>query len=298
MSVFQLILPDFLLITLGWILFNKLNFSRDFFKGAEQLVYFVLFPALLFHSIVRTPLSLSTMYMVVLATVALTAAGITLAWLAKPVLRPDSVAHASISQCGYRFNTYIGLSLAGALAGSQGQTLAAIMVGVAVPLVNMAAVHTLARQSGGNIAGEILRNPLIIATFCGVAWNLTGLGLPEPVAVTLSRLGACALALGLLCVGASLSLNGLRGAGVLMGWMVGLRLMIMPLMALFIGWALNLSALERQILLLFSSLPTAPTAYVLAVRMGGDGRLVAVTMSAGTLLAAVTIPFWLTIGSL
>jgi hypothetical protein len=298
MSVFQLILPDFLLITLGWILFNKLNFSRDFFKGAEQLVYFVLFPALLFHSIVRTPLSLSTMYMVVLATVALTAAGITLAWLAKPVLRPDPVAHASISQCGYRFNTYIGLSLAGALAGSQGQTLAAIMVGVAVPLVNMAAVHTLARQSGGNIAGEILRNPLIIATFCGVAWNLTGLGLPEPVAVTLSRLGACALALGLLCVGASLSLNGLRGAGVLMGWMVGLRLMIMPLMALFIGWTLNLSSLERQILLLFSSLPTAPTAYVLAVRMGGDGRLVAVTMSAGTLLAAITIPFWLTIGSL
>jgi hypothetical protein len=32
--------------------------------------------------------------------------------------------------------------------------------------------------------------------------------------------------------------------------------------------------------------------------MGGDGRLVAVTMSAGTLLAAITIPFWLTIGSL
>jgi predicted permease len=36
---------------------------------------------------------------------------------------------------------------------------------------------------------------------------------------------------------------------------------------------------------------------VLAARMGGDGRLVAVTMSVGTLLSAATIPFWLTIGA-
>jgi hypothetical protein len=297
MSVFQLILPDFLLISLGWVLFNKLNFSREFFKGAEKLVYFVLFPALLFHAIVRTPVSLSSMYSAIQATVLLTAAGIALAWLAKPLLKPDPVAHASISQCAYRFNTYIGLSLAGAMAGSPGQTLAAIMVGIAVPLVNMAAVHALARQSGGNIIGEILRNPLIIATLCGIAWNLTGLPIAHPIGVTLDRLGACALATGLLCVGASLSLNGLRGAGSLMAWMIGVRLMVMPAIALLLGWALALSPLERQILLLFGALPTAPSAYVLAVRMGGDGRLVAVTMSAGTLLAALTIPFWLTVSS-
>ncbi|AEC18607.1 transporter [Pusillimonas sp. T7-7] len=29
---------------------------------------------------------------------------------------------------------------------------------------------------------------------------------------------------------------------------------------------------------------------------GGDGRLVAVTMSIGTLLSALTIPFWLMMG--
>src|SRR5690606_18380400 len=137
--------------------------------------------------------------------------------------------------------TYIGLSLAGALAGAQGQTLAAIMVGVAVPLVNLAAIHALARQSGGNVLGEIARNPLIIATVCGVAWNLTGVALPDPASVTLNRLGACALAIGLLCVGASLSLNGLRGAGSLMSWMISVRLLLMPIAALFIGWLLNLS---------------------------------------------------------
>src|SRR3546814_7203317 len=123
MSVIQLVLPDFLLIGLGWLLFHKLRFSSDFFHGAEQLVYFVLFPALLFHSITQTPLSLSGTYTLLQATLAIMGAGVAMAWLAVPVLKPSPIAHASVAQCGYRFNTYIGLSLAGGLAGSTGQTI-------------------------------------------------------------------------------------------------------------------------------------------------------------------------------
>ncbi|CFN44932.1 transporter [Bordetella pertussis] len=47
-------------------------------------------------------------------------------------------------------------------------------------------------------------------------------------------------------------------------------------------------------LVLFSALPTASAAYVLAMRMGGDGRMVAVLISLGTLASAATIPLWLT----
>src|SRR5690606_278976 len=134
MSVFLLVLPDFLLIGLGWLLFNKLRFSSEFFRGAEQLVFFVLFPALLFHSITQTPLTLSETYILFLASSGLTLLGIALAWLLMPILRPDPTDHASISQCAYRFNTYIGLSLASGVAGSAGQTVMAILVGIAVPI--------------------------------------------------------------------------------------------------------------------------------------------------------------------
>ncbi len=44
MSVILLILPDFLLIALGWVLLHRLGFDRAFFAGAEKLVYFILFP--------------------------------------------------------------------------------------------------------------------------------------------------------------------------------------------------------------------------------------------------------------
>lgn len=297
MSVFQLVLPDFLSIALGWVLFHKLKFSMDFFKGAEQLVYFVLFPALLFHSITQTPISPSGAYTLLQATVAIMAFGVAMAWLAVPVLRPDPVDHASVAQCAYRFNTYIGLSIAGGLAGTTGQTIMAVIVGFAVPLANMAAVHGLARQNGGKVLREIIRNPFIIATVLALSCNILTVPVPEFIDVTLGRLGACAITLGLICVGATLSLNGGKGAGKLMAWMIAARLLAMPLAALAIGWALDLSVVERQMLLLFSALPTASSAHVLAARMGGNSALVAVTMSGGTLLAALTIPFWLMIST-
>src|SRR3546814_6043662 len=95
MAFIQCVLPDFLLIGLGWLLFHKLRFSSDFFHGDEQLVYFVLFPALLFHSITQTPLSLSGTYTLLQATLAIMGAGVAMAWLAVPVLKPSPIAHAS-----------------------------------------------------------------------------------------------------------------------------------------------------------------------------------------------------------
>jgi malonate transporter and related proteins len=68
--------------------------------------------------------------------------GIALSWLAGLFMRPGSVALAlaSAAQCGYRFNTYIGLALAASLGGVAGQTVMALIVGFAVPMANIAAV--------------------------------------------------------------------------------------------------------------------------------------------------------------
>jgi len=293
MSVILLILPDFLLIALGWVLLHRLGFDRAFFAGAEKLVYFVLFPALLFHSITRTPLNLGNTTVLLAATVGVMLGGIALAWLGRLVVRPDPAAHASVAQCGFRFNTYLALSLAGGLPWPGAQTTMAVLVGFAVPISNIGAVHALASRHGGNALREIARNPFILATLAALACNFLRVPIPHVLDVALGRLGSCALAIGLLCVGATLSLQGGRAHAPLMAWMVAAKLVLLPPVALALAWALDLSAGERLVLVLFSALPTASSAHVLAARMGGDGRLVAVTMSIGTLLSAVTLPLWL-----
>ncbi|MGE4368407.1 MAG: AEC family transporter [Burkholderiaceae bacterium] len=297
MSVFQLILPDFILISLGWLLYRRLNFGAEFFKSAEKLVYFLLFPSLLFYNITRSPLDFGNALSLFQAIALLMMAGIVIVWAAKPLLKPQALAYASLAQCAYRFNTYIALSLAGTLAGPEGATTMAVLIGFAVPIANIAAVQSLARHGAGNPLREIAQNPLILGTVAGLAWNFSGLPVHDVVATTLSRLGSCALAIGLICVGASLSLQGINNSRPMMAWVLVLKLAITPVLALIIGAVLQLSHVERQILLLFSALPTAPSAYVLAVRMGGDGRLVAVTVTLGTLLSALTIPLWLLVGS-
>lgn len=109
----------------------------------------------------------------------------------------------------------------------------------------------------------------------------------------LARLGAAAIALGILCVGASLAWEGGKGYGTLIAWMLSVKLLALPAVALLVAHLLALPQLEAQMLLLFAALPTASAAYVLAMRMGGDGRMVAVLISLGTLFSAATIPLWL-----
>ncbi|CAM3919890.1 AEC family transporter [Bordetella tumulicola] len=295
MSVALLVLPDFLLVALGWVLRHKLGFNRDFFAGTERLVYFILFPALLFQSILRTPISADNALLLLQSTVSVLAVGVALAWLGGRILRAPPLALASAAQCGYRFNTYIGLALAASLGGAQGQTTMALIVGFAVPFANLAAVYGLARHGGSGLLRELIRNPLLVATLLGLAGNLAGLQLPGPVDTVMARLGAASLALGILCVGASLSWQGGQGHGRLITWILTVKLLLLPLAAIGAATLFGLADAEARILLLFAALPTASAAYVLAMRMGGDGRMVALIISLGTLFSVVTLPMWLMI---
>ena len=51
-----LLFPDFLLIALGLVLCRYTALSRPVWDGAQRLVYYLLFPVLLFNSIVKSPL--------------------------------------------------------------------------------------------------------------------------------------------------------------------------------------------------------------------------------------------------
>jgi len=296
-----LLFPDIALIAIGWLLHHHARLSEAFWEGAERLVYFVLFPALLFGAIVRNPLSAGESAPMLGAALGALAAGIALGYAARPALRPDAMLFASGVQCAFRFNSYITLALALRIGGTEGLSLAALIVGFVVPVANLAAVFALARQSGAGVLRELARNPLVLSTLAGLIAKAAGLRLPEPVDATLVRLGQAALTLGLLCVGAGLRLEGrpdvdpARRAGALRltAWLTASKLVAMPLVALAIGRALAVAPLPLTIAVMFASMPTAPAAYVLASRMGGDGRFVAFLISVSTLASLLALPFWL-----
>ena len=75
-------------------------------------------------------------------------------------------------------------------------------------------------------------------------------------------------------------------------WLLAVKLLALPVIAIGIGQLLGLSGLAFQIVVVFAALPTASSAYILAMRMGGDGRPVAWLISATTLGSMLTLPFW------
>lgn len=288
------LLPDFLLILLGTALRRWLHLGDHFWTGLEKLVYFVLFPALLFHSLARANLALATAAPLLATGLLTMMCGMALGAAARRLFNIPPASFASQFQCAFRFNTYIGLAVAAKLYGVEGIAAMGLLGGAMVPPANIAAVGMLARSSGGNVWRELARNPLVLATLAGLAWNVSGVPLPAPAASFLGRLAEAAIALGLLAVGAALRLKGRPGGGYgAASWFLAVKLLAMPVVAIALSRAFGLEGIHAGVALAFAALPTASSAYILAQRMGGDGTSVAWQISAGTLAAMVTLPLWL-----
>ena len=292
MSIISILLPDFSLILLGFLLFRRTSWGIEFWTGLEKLVYFILFPALLFYATSRTPFDFTHSGKLLQTGLLATLAGIALGWLAKPLFKVGPMIFESAVQTAFRFNSYIALAVASRLAGDEGTSLMALIIGFAVPLCNMAAVHALAHNKGG-LALALAKNPLLIATISGVLFNLAGLHLPDVVNATLSRLGNASIALGLITVGAGLRVSEGPGSNGIAAYFIFVKLLLLPAIAYTIGRALELPPLHLQLAVMFCALPTASSAYVLAARMGGNGPFVAFVVSAGTLVSVLTLPLWL-----
>ncbi|HSN32612.1 MAG TPA: AEC family transporter [Ideonella sp.] len=290
-----LLLPDFLLIVCGFVVCRWTSLNRPVWDGVERLVYYLLFPALLFTSIVKSPLQPAAVARLAGSGLAIVGSGILLSYAVGLWPGVDARRHASGAQCAFRFNSYVALALAERLGGAQGVAWIALLVAICVPLSNIGAVWPLARHGGQPYVRELLRNPLIMSTVAGLVGNLAGLRMPEPVSISLQRIGLAALPLGLMAVGAGLKTGGLRDAPGLAAALLVIRHALLPLIALALIAALDLQTAQATRLLAFAALPTASSCYVLAARMGGDGGFVAGLVTASTLIGMVSVPAWLAV---
>lgn len=292
--LFITIWPLFGLICLGFVLARAGFPSAGFWPAAERLNYFLLFPALLVASLAEAPVrdpALLRLGGAAIVTILIAA----LALVALRALRPMPAARFGPALQGVvRFNTYLGLAVITSLAGPAGIERAAIYLAVCVPLVNVLSILALTEQGAlrhpMRLLRTVLRNPLILACIAGFALALSGLGLPFGAGRFLDLMARASLPLGLLCVGAALQP---RAMGQQIGALAAtsaLRLLAMPALASGVALLFGLDGTEALVLVVFSAIPTAPTAYVLTRQLGGDGTLMAGLVTAQTLAAVLTIP--------
>lgn len=299
-AILAALLPLFALIIAGAVLHRAGFPGATFWPQLERFIYFVLFPALLVEGLATADLAPGSIPAMVAAT-ALTLLAMSAMLLAlRPLLRVDGPGFTSVYQGAVRFNTYLGIAVALAVYGEGAMAVAALVLALLIPLVNVGSVLVLTVYAGGRadpaaLARGLARNPLILACVTGLLLNLSGLGLNRHFATLLDTAGAAAVPLGLMTVGAGLRLDRVwRDAGTIAQTTV-LKLAVMPAVAWAAAQLLGLDALETRVLVLIAALPTATSAYILARQMGGDHRLVASILTLQTAAAAVTLPVVLTL---
>lgn len=288
--------PVFGLIALGVALRRYAFRDAGFWEPVERLTYFVLFPPLLITSIAEARIDgIGTVQLVAaaLATMAVIAA---LLFALRRHLGLSGPAFTSVVQGALRFNTYVALAVAAGLHGKAGLAQLAIVLAFAVPLGNAISVLALARfgmRGGGgsaSVASEVAKNPLILASLAGLALSLADIAIPPTLSQMADILGRGSLALGLLTVGAGLSLRhmGSHARGLVLASVP--KLVLAPLLLWFLATRIGLDATSVSIAVIFAAQPAATSSYILARRLGGDAELMASIVSGQVVIACVTLP--------
>ena len=293
MNVVMALFPLIMLIAMGYI-FKRTQFLTDeFWRGAEKLNYLILFPVLLFNNLAYIKLELATITQVLLALFIIILITALTLWVAKAFFHIPIARFGVYVQSQIRFNTYIGLSIMSLLFGAQGMQMFAMMIALAIPLVNVISVLAFSQGQGlkpAQILFSLIKNPLILGCLVGIIFNLLQLSLFSGLEQLFKILASMSLPLGLICVGAALQFADLKhDYSRLLLNTVG-RLMVVPGLAYLICYALNLNQFETIVLVVFFALPTASASYILTRYFNGDSQLMAGVISLQTLCFAVTFP--------
>lgn len=303
LAVIASLIPVFLLMALGYGLRRTLLTRDEYWIGLEQLVYYVLFPALLIETLARADLSAVPVAGVggaMLSSVVIMAAlCLALRPLLTRTLGLSGAAFTSVFQGAVRWQTFVALSVVGNMLGRPGLAMAAVAMVAMTPLINVMSVSVLAyfaapgRTSLRATLLAITRNPFIWGCLIGIAVNLSGVAVPQPLYAFAGSLGHSSLAIGLLVVGAGLQLDGLRRPGGATLIAVFLKLVAMPSIAVALGITFGLSGASLVVVACCASVPSASNAYVLARQMGGDAPLLAQILVFQTVLASLTMPLFI-----
>lgn len=288
--------PIFGLLALGAVLKRRLLREDAVWAGIEKLIFWVLLPCLIASAL--STLRLGDLPIGSLATAIWTTLliGTAVSVLLARALGHGHAAMTSVLQGGIRFNNLMAFAIGGAIWGAPGLAMAAVVTGLIVPCVQVIVTVAFALGRDGavrplSLLRQVAFNPLIIGVVAGFVLGALG-GLPPGLQPAVRSLGQAAVALGLLCVGAALTLEGLGLRPGTQAVTAVLKLVCVPALTWAFCAMLGIGPLATAIAVMAMALPTAATSYVMARAMGGDAKLMAAITTSEHLLSMFTLPVW------
>ena len=289
--------PVFTLFVMGNVLKYLTLTNERFLKESDKLIYYIFFPIMLFWKIGGAKTDAGIDWHFCTATIC---AVLTLYILSSIYIKlaVENYEAGSFSQSCYRFNTYIGMAIIINVLGEEGVRHFGIMIGFAIPLINMLAVSTLIWYSGSNyslkqrfrLTGKsIIVNPLILACFAGIIWSSTINFFPEFIDNAFKLASAVTLPLALLSIGGALSFQNLKGYFKISLVAAIFKLLIFPLVGYSFLKLFNVTDLPFKVGMIFFTLPASTAIYVLSSQLNSNTEMASASIVLSTILSFVSI---------
>jgi malonate transporter and related proteins len=301
LPIFESILPVFLVVLLGTAIKRWPLIPAQMWDGLEKLGYYALFPTLLFSTLAKADFSSLPTGGITIAALGMVAILTLILFSLWPLLRRMGMSpssYTSIFQTTSRWNGFVALAVAEKLYGVHGLEVVAYVMTVIVLPLNIINVGILLWFAGtgrtfGDFVRQMVRNPIIIGCLLGIIVNVVHIPIYGPLMDTVDMVARTSLPLGLMMLGAGLRIgDALRPSPVAIV-PVALKLIITPMVAVFIGMALGVEGIDLYALCLCGAVPTAMNGYLLAKQMGGDAPLYAAVATIQTFAAFFTMPLTL-----
>ncbi len=296
-DILHIVLPVFLVIGLGYFLKRLRLIDEAFLFQTNRLVYFICLPLLLFYKIGTADFSASFNGPLVVGSAAAIAFGFLASYGWAALRRYPPAVRGVFSQGSFRGNlAYMGLAIVFNAYGEAGFTRAGILMGFLVPVLNFFAILALLlphrtgdqRQTSSFWVRQVVLNPLIIASFAGIAWSFLRLPLPSILDRSLDIATGMTLPLALIAIGGSFSLEKLRGDLVKAAFATGIKIVWLPLLAAVLLLLLGVGGRDLAIGVLMAGTPAATATYIMAHQLKGDAELAGSIVMMSTLFSALS----------
>jgi hypothetical protein len=303
MDVALSILPVFFVIFLGAGAKRLGFFPNAFIREANRLAFYVGVPALLFIKLSDTPFrETCDINLAVIPCVSILLVWLLSLLLAKVSARSNARAAASFVQTSMHGNIgYIGFAVVFYLMGDVGLGIAGFMAPFIILSQNTLSVLSFNLYSRGERSGHasfphivrtICLNPIIIASFAGLACSFFDLDLPMVFHRFLEIIASMALPLALLIIGASLSLSRMSKNLIWLIVSLTLKLLLLPGLGLVLLHHAGAEILSIKVAAILLGAPAATISVIMSGEMNGDVTFASSEVTLSTLVSALTFFFW------
>ena len=283
----ETVLPVFLIAFAGYLLAWRMTIDG---RSLGRLLFYLATPSLVFRSLYTTQVDFATMQQVAIVAASVASlAGVAGWFVGFDQSRRERMAIVLTS--GIANNGNMGIPICFFAFGETGLALGTLYyvvasfwnntLGVVVASAGQASVATALRNS--------LQVPVLYAAIIGLLLNQVGGEVPTPIYRAVDLMANAAVPGMLALLGIQLRASPLWQGQAVIWRSAVVKLVAAPLLALLLCTVLAVGGVERDVIILQASMPTAVMAAVLATEYDTAPHLVAAVIFMTTLLSMGTL---------